>query len=110
MVKYKVSTPGQDSVILNKSLGAQFLLGSLFRNLAPLPISQETKWMTNDKVWGAQDKGVGGTGEGCKVSECSEQSNAGRSKKAVEGNLNRLVAKRIFCSFCTKMAGKGSRK
>ncbi len=44
------------------------------------------------------------------VSECSEQSNASSSKKAVEGNLDRFVEKRTFCSFCTKMARKGSRK
>ena len=33
------------------------------------------------------------------VSECSEQSNAGSSKKAVEGNLNSFVAIRIFLQF-----------
>jgi hypothetical protein len=33
------------------------------------------------------------------VSECSEQSNAGSSTKAVEGNLNRFVAKRFFLPF-----------
>ena len=44
------------------------------------------------------------------VSKYSEQSNAGSSKKAVEGNINCFLAKRIFCHFCPKMANKGSRK
>ena len=40
------------------------------------------------------------------VSECSEQSNAGRSKKAVEGNLNRFVAKQTnFLQFLHENGG-----
>ena len=50
---------------LNKTMWARFLLETLLRDLVKLPNSQETKWQSNEKVSGAQEKGVGGTGEGC---------------------------------------------
>ena len=37
----------------------------IFRQFASLPKRQQPKRRTNEKVWGAQEKGVGGTGGGC---------------------------------------------
>ena len=36
-----------------------------FPPIRALPKRQQPKRRTNEKVWGAQEKGVGGTGEGC---------------------------------------------
>ena len=50
---------------LDQILWVRVPLVTLFRDLVKIPNSQETKWKSNEKVSGAQEKGVGGTCEGC---------------------------------------------
>ena len=43
------------------------------------------------------------------MSELSLHSNGGSRKEAAEGDVNRIVATRMLCSFHAKNAGKGSK-
>jgi hypothetical protein len=62
---WKLSTGSIPAVAVTSLLASYDVI--IFSQFGSLPKRHQPKWRTNEKVSGAQEKGVGGTGEGCQM-------------------------------------------